>query len=313
MIRRTPPLAAALSLGLLLASRAVHAQPAATDDASTRFKRGVELYEERDFRASILEFQRAYEIKPNFRVLYNIGMAYMELQDYVAAFDTLSRYLVEGGAEVPQERVAEVKAEIEKAKSRIARVEIATSVEGATVLIDDVEVGTTPLKEPVRVSAGQRRVTLSKTGHVPTTRSIAIAGGDSAKLALDLAPIGVNKPPASEGAARLPGTPFWVLLATTGAFGIGAGVAGGLAVAQKSSHDELLETQGAALDDIQVSASELKQRTIATDVLLGATGVSAVLTVVLAFTTTSQPPAGKAQGHVRPLIGPTFAGLEGSF
>lgn len=311
MIRRTPLLAATLSA--LLSVGGALAQPSASDDASTRFKRGVELYEERDFRASILEFRRAYEIKPNFRVLYNIGMAHMELQEYVEAFDTLSRYLAEGGAAVPPDRVVEVNAELEKAKARIARVEISSPVDGATVSIDDVEVGTTPLKEPVRVSVGQRRVTLSKTGYVPVTRAISIAGGDSSRLSLELAPIG-GAPKAHEAeGARLPGTPFWVLLATTGAFGIGAGIAGGLAVAQKSSHDELLETQGAPLDDIQVSASELRQRTIATDVLLGATGASAVLTIVLAFTTTSRPPPSKGQAQLRPLIGATFAGLEGSF
>lgn len=289
------------------------AAPAANDDASERFKRGVELYQDHDFRAAILEFQRAYQIAPNFRVLYNIGQAYFEVQDYVAASEAFERYLRDGGGDVPADRVEEVRGLLDKLKTRIATLELSVDVEGAQISVDDVPRGTTPLSSPLRVSAGQRKLTISKEGFTPVSRSLSVTGGDVVKDSFTLTPVSSKAPAPKEAAASGPGAPFWVLLSTTGALGVGAAIAGGLSVAKNSEHQDLLKTQGVSLTDLQDSAAELRPRTIATDILLGATGAAAITTLILGITAATSGPEKAATAELKLLVGPTFLGLERSF
>src|SRR5262245_61950348 len=42
-------------------------------EAKQRFDRGYELYEEGEYPLALIEFNRAYELVPNYKVLYNIG------------------------------------------------------------------------------------------------------------------------------------------------------------------------------------------------------------------------------------------------
>ena len=63
--------------------------------------RGVELYQDEAYRAALIEFERAYEISPDYRLLYNIGGTKLQLQDFLGAARAYERYLTEGGDEVP--------------------------------------------------------------------------------------------------------------------------------------------------------------------------------------------------------------------
>src|SRR5271163_3770938 len=89
---RSRRIAAILALALVSAPLPSAAQgngaPSGADavaQARQHFTRGVRLYEEDDFRTALIEFNRAYEIAPNWQVLYNIGQAYYQLRDYANA------------------------------------------------------------------------------------------------------------------------------------------------------------------------------------------------------------------------------------
>src|SRR5262249_38985743 len=109
-----------LALAVLSAPREVRAgdekPPAATDkanEASQHFKSGVAFYKDKDFPAALVEFKRAYELLPNYSVLYNLGQTARELKDYAAALTAFERYLREGGAKIPPPRRKEVTAAVE--------------------------------------------------------------------------------------------------------------------------------------------------------------------------------------------------------
>src|SRR5688500_5179247 len=73
-------------------------------EAGAHFNSGVALYQEQAFRAALVEFERAYEIAPDYRLLYNIGQTKLRLQDYLGAVQSYETYLTEGGASIPPER-----------------------------------------------------------------------------------------------------------------------------------------------------------------------------------------------------------------
>ncbi len=87
-----------------------------TDDARSHFTRAVELFKEGDFRAALIEFQRAYDASPNYKVLYNLGQTNLELQDYAGALRAFRGYLDGGGRDIPAARRTQVEADFEAAR-----------------------------------------------------------------------------------------------------------------------------------------------------------------------------------------------------
>ena len=77
--------------------KAAPAESAKLDDAQRRFQRGIELYKESDFDAALVEFKRAYELVPSYKILYNLGQVSYQRHDYASALRYFRQYLEEGG------------------------------------------------------------------------------------------------------------------------------------------------------------------------------------------------------------------------
>jgi hypothetical protein len=131
--------------------------------AAEHFELGVRLYEEQDWRAALIEFERAYAVIARFQVLFNVAQCRYQLRDYAGALDAFARYLAEGGGKVPQDERDRVQATIEDLRGRVAQVRVETDVVGAEITVDDVRVGATPLAAPILLSEGRRKIAASKS------------------------------------------------------------------------------------------------------------------------------------------------------
>lgn len=319
--RRTRRLAAALLLAAVAGTPGSDAlaQPAASaqEEGRLRFKRGVELFKEGDFRAALVEFKRAYEVAPSYRILYNLGQTSYELQDYAGALQAFERYLKEGGAEVPPERRTEVEAEVKKLQGRVAYLSIEVNEAGAQITIDDVQVGTAPLTSPLLVSAGQRRIAASKAPLLPASQVVEVAGGDQRKIRLELVnPNARVAPPPSASAAPeassaapppAPSAPassssnagLWIGLGATTLLAGGAVVTGLLArSAENERNNELGRFPGNA-SKLKDQASRAKTFALTSDILSGLALVGAGFTIYYAVrpgggTTTARATPGGA-------------------
>src|SRR4051794_16402603 len=67
--------------------------------ARTHFKRGLELYQDGDFRAALIELERAYALEPRYRLLYDLGQVAYALRNYVDAERYFTEYLEKGKGE----------------------------------------------------------------------------------------------------------------------------------------------------------------------------------------------------------------------
>lgn len=170
---------------------------AARDLARQHFNRGVALVESGEYAAALQEFRRAYDLSPHHSVLFNIGMSYVALERPVDAVDTLQRYLKESGAELSAERRSAVKEQIEQQKALIAELAILTDVEGASVLVDGHQVGTTPIGQTVRVSRGTHRVIATAEDGARADHTLSVSGGQRHELTLKFAspPKAAPRPP----------------------------------------------------------------------------------------------------------------------
>lgn len=284
---------------------------ALTEDARARFKRGIELYHERDFRSALIEFNRAYAEAPNYRVLYNVGQTCLELQDYACAMKSYSRYLDEGGEAVSGARRDEVVANIAKLKARVSNVTIEANVPGAEIFVDDVPVGRQPLAGPVMVSAGRRKFSASHGKSFPATRVVDLAGGDAPVIRLELVPIPTSGTPTSsaEGPKR-PGTqsaPFWIAVGTTTVATAAAVTFGILALGADKDRDRALGTFPTTAEALDSARTRVTRFTVATDVAGAVAFVG--LGASLYFGLRSTNPERRA--GVR--VGPSHLSLEGSF
>jgi len=296
---------------------------AARADAKKHFRRGVELYEEQDYRGALAEFERAYEIAPSYKVLYNVGQTQFQLQSYPKALDAFDAYLEGGGAQIAPARRKEVEDTRAKLRARIATLDIRLDHD-AKVSIDGQLVGA-GRAFTVRVGAGQHVVGAEADGYLPLRRELTATGEDRVEVALKLVPVPPAEalapsrnapPPAAPSPARSPGAkgegsmvgPF-VALGVTGALAVGTVAFGVVSLSKRSTFEGTVAgpTTAAATEEARES---LRAMTITTDVFLASTIVSGVVTVILFA---SRGPSRAATGALRLDVGPSFVGARTTF
>jgi hypothetical protein len=355
-------LALAATLGIALTSfDAASQQPAGGDsaqapakeptkeqkeEAASRFRKGFELFKEADYQAALIEFRRAYELAPNYNVLYNIGQVYFQLQDYANALSALERYLAEGGKNVSKQRREEVDKDIEKLRSRVANLDVTANVTDVEIAIDDIPQGRTPLPKPILVSAGRHKITATKEGYRPITRIVEVASSDSLKIPLELVeqkagsptpppdttgtivpPVptttATTPPPVTKPPEEPPGIP-WAGWAITGGFAAGAVITGVLALSASSDLADSRAAPGVSRATLDEMGSKVSTMALVSDILSGcavvAGGVSLILTIrsLSAAPAESGQPASDARAssgiqNVRLNVLPGGASVSGSF
>lgn len=286
---------------------------AAQQEAFSRFNKGKELFDENDYQAALIEFRRAYEIAPNYVVLYNIGNVYYALQDYPNALTYLERFLTEGGKNIPKQKRAEVERDVEKLRSRVSNLDITVSVEGADISVDDQVVGKSPLPKPILVGPGRHRISVSKSGYNTMSRSVEVASAEMPKLPFELTeqaqatpepspttpkdtgPVGTTTPtPPPPALPPPPPRPqkltVWPGWAVTGGLAVGAGVFGGLALSNASSFSTMRKTllvvpgttsATTAAENMSAIADRAKTFALVADICTGAAIVAGGVTLVL--------------------------------
>ena len=258
------------------------------DAGRSHFKSGVDSYRDGDLTTALIEFKRAYAAAPNYRLLYNLGQVSHELRDYTEAQRYFQQYLKEGAGEIEPARKQEVELVLAKIANRIASVVVSCNLSGAEIFVDDVSVGKSPMGEPVRVSAGTRRISAAISGRQRVTQVVEAGGGDTLVVKLEFAPavkaeanVAHNNAaqPARESSGPSPA--LWLGIGT-GALGVGAGVMAILAASDSAAYQDALDrpTTSEELESLHDSATT---KALVTDILLGATVVGAAVTVWVAL------------------------------
>jgi tetratricopeptide (TPR) repeat protein len=275
-------------------------------EARRRFDRGIELYSDGDFSLALIEFNRAYQLVSNYRVLYNMGQVNLQLGRYADARRALESYLKQGGSEIPQDRATSVQRDLAMLEQRTAFLTVTTSVTGAEILIDDLTVGTTPLSEPLLVDAGVHRISARKPGYLPRGEQITLAGADESTLALtlDLIPQGSKTIVVHERDSGLDERTTWIIVgwSATGVLAASAVVTGFLGKGKANDLKELRVTE-TNRDDLDSARSSAHTMLLASDILTA----SALVVGGLSLWATLTPPAKEPE---KPTPRPTKAGVD---
>jgi len=297
-------------------AQAAAAEPpseAAIKEARDHYEAGLALYSDGEFQRAAIEFDRAYELVPNYRALYNIGQVRIQLHNYARAMTALRAYLKEGGDNISADRKKSVADDLEMLSTRTALLTVETNEEGAEIIVDGEVAGTSPLPEPLLLDTGDHRIGARKPGFVPRENSITLASRDTLSMRIELQKEEASKPvvfvaptaPATDRTAWIWGT--W---SATAALAVGAGVTGGLGIKAANELDDKRSTLGTTRDELD-SAQSRAQTLLNTSTVLG---VGAVVTGTIAlYLTLSKPSPEKPKKRASLRVGPTSIDLIGQF
>lgn len=187
---RTALLTIALAASLASPARAQTAQPSpdAVAEARQRFQRGVDLYEERNYTAAMVEFQRAYELTRNPAVLYNISATHELSGNMVEALDAMLEYERLAPRDAVAARRAEVNAALARIRRSIATIVVRVEAQGLTLMVDGLQRSVSEARSGLRVAAGRHRVTLSAPHYQTREEQFDISGGNSVTITEGLTP-----------------------------------------------------------------------------------------------------------------------------
>lgn len=306
--------------------------PQSTQDiakARVHFERGVELYDSGDVRAASIAFKRAYELVPNYQLLFNIAQTQAELKDYVGALASLTQYLQDGGDEVSADRRSEVQTEMERLETYIAHLQLKVSVKGAELWIDGERVEMPKKGEKVAVSIGRRKIELRHSDYQTWEKRIEVVGEEQVTLEIEMLPRATRvsapieaTPPQEKRIEPVPlgssapkkrlGGYFWSGVTATAVFGTGSIILGALALRAKGDHDQARKRVPTTLDTLDRSARKVKALGLATDIGLILTVGAAAFTVSTLFWGPNKRTQAKEQ-RLNAAISPGGVWLQGRF
>jgi outer membrane protein assembly factor BamD (BamD/ComL family) len=275
--------------------------------AQALLKEGSALYKQADFAAALQKFSAAYAIYPSPKLQFNIAQADRELGRTVEAVEAFETFLVQA-PDSPPELIAEARQSLAEMKPKLAQVRV-DALGGAQVTVDNRSIGVTPIARIIWVTPGRHRVTVNHPSYLSSSLEVTVAVGEirtvSPKLsrvaeappspAPAVAPPAVAltqpstpaptenivsaAPPASTKAGGLAQRPwyFWTAAAATGAFAVGAIVAG---VAANGRYSDLENGCGMTSGCSESQIDTVKTRARLANVLWILAGASAVATGV---------------------------------
>jgi len=154
--------------------------------ARWHFHRGLALFNQGDNGGALAEFRRAYELVPNPRVRYNLGLTYAASSAPVEALEALEPLV--DSAELSGEQRTHVRATIEEQRQRIGELAVIANVPGARLEVDGMRVGRLPLARALPFAVGRHLVTVSAAGYLPSRSEVLIAGRTRRELRVNLEP-----------------------------------------------------------------------------------------------------------------------------
>ena len=284
---------------------------AAREEAGQRFQRGLAFYGDGEYALALIEFDRAYLLVPDYRVLYNIGQVSIQLSRFARARLALEQYLAEGGAAIPPDRAEQVKRDLGMLKDRTAYLELTSSPEGAEIIVDDRSLGETPLAAPLLLDAGEHQVVLKKKGFQTATRRIVLAGAERLPLVVELVAeqeqvVIVQKPqpepeptkvppPEDTRGRRMPQAAVYAWIGT-GALATAAVTTGILGLDAKGRYDQEMSQPNPDEEVVDASAADAQAFFLAFDILALGTALGLGASLYLTLHEPKTKAAGAARG-----------------
>lgn len=205
----------------------------ADEKARQTFREGIEAFDRRDFEAARVAFLQTFALKPAVPVVRrNLGLAEIFSGHYLDGARRLARVIHTTDDGTAEDR-ARMLDSLKKAEAHLERITLEVNVEGADILIDEIDLGASPLPFVWYVAPGEYSVSVTKDGFAPFTEARVARAGGAQHLRVTLtsvpqpATMPFEAPPAAPLDVPHAGLNPWIIAAgavvTAGGLGVGVG------------------------------------------------------------------------------------------
>lgn len=294
------------------------------DDAKNEYDRGLAAFTGERYEEAAQAFRKAYELKPSWKLFFNIGQSEAAAKRSGLALEAFESYLAQGGDDVPEARREEVLVEVERLRKMVGMAKI-HAPEGATVFVDGVKRGEASMLGKFPVAAGVKHTIWAVVdGNELPQKVFKVTGGDTVtvdlneKVGQESAPVEPVPEPidpgrSDDGSSRMI-TIGWVAVGVGGALLIGGAITGGMAL---NLDNDLYETcpDESCFSDRQPDIDKLNALSLTTDVLIGVGAAAAVTGIVVLIVGYKKKGASEEPVALAPALAPGFAGavVQGRF
>jgi len=249
---------------------------AENDDAKASFEEAKQLYNQEKFLEAADAFRQAYELKPTWKLLYNIGQSEAAAKRYGLALEAFEKYLAESGDEITKERQEEVREEIKRLRDMVGSLEVDAPPD-SVVTVNGVERGKTPLPGYIMVAAGvDHHVMVDLDGTSIIDKTIRVSGGQVMTVAREDLP-GESAEPASSPLKTI----GWIAVGVGAAVLAGGAVTGGMSLSKNNELEDSC-TSGSCPSGVDPDVEESRDKlALMTDILIPVGGVLAATGIVL--------------------------------
>lgn len=313
----------------LLAPMALAQDAVISDEARAHFQAGVNFMQDPDgarYEEAYREFSAAYRSSPSWKILGNLGIAAMKLERDGEAIDAFEKYLAAGGSALAADEIEQFQRDLGTLKAGVVRLSLEVSEPGAIILDERLPVAGSAVRNTyavdgqrldVGVRSGHHRITARLAGFEDDVWEIDAVSGAPQSHAFRLKRPSAA-PPVTSGVAAPSGarpTPagVYVGLVTTGAFAVGAGVVGAIALKKKANFNDANDGSNPA--HAKTLHDGVRTFNLITDVLLGAAVVSAGVTTYLYLSRPEKDSVASGFVRIQPQLGlqTSTLQLEGAF
>lgn len=166
-------------------SRSTAAKDSPEAKAASYLKGGAKAAAVGEWDDAYAEYKLAWSMNPSWEAAAGRGKAAYKTKRYAESIDMLAYYLREApAAKVSAKQRAEAEAWLKDARSKTG-ILVITGPEGGDVLLDDEQIGKTPIADGIPVDPGDHKVEV-RFGSTGETKMTPITAG--AKVTLDFTP-----------------------------------------------------------------------------------------------------------------------------
>jgi len=219
----------------------------------------VILYGAGDYKGALKNFLKSYELKPHYKIKFNIGLCYQKTGKNAAAANELHLYLIEQGDDPDTMKI------LEKLQEKTGILYIGVDTEGADVFVDKISYGKSPLNRAIYVEPGEHTIevgaadgsvwsgTVDLQAGTSFQVNVVLVGGQNTAAVKEVEEKPVPEAESGESAISMGKKPkkkagggkkispgyFYAALGLTLASAVVGGVAGGLALKKSGELDDL--------------------------------------------------------------------------
>ena len=159
------------------------------DAAKKDWDAANDLYDAQNYAGALVEFQRAYDLSKEPRVLYNVAVCQKNLQHYAKAIHAFKHELSEAGPKLDAKDTKEIQDAIALLEQYVSTLDVKSNEDGTIISIDGEDSGQTPYAQPLQVDVGQHTIRARKDGFKePASQTVSVARGVPAALLFRMDP-----------------------------------------------------------------------------------------------------------------------------